>query len=431
MRSRRNTYASLLLLTGSLIATAVCLPGCSKKEEKAAAPAPVIPSPPMSLGVAEKHVNAAKQLAAEGKYDSAVAEYTAALEAMRTQADIIQHTSPEADVLYQRGVAHLNRGFPDTAAADFSEVLRLCPGDGQAYAKRGEAYAKLGDLYKAVRDCTDAVRKLPDNALAYRYRGQAYLGRGQFERASIDLEQAIKLDPTLKPELRPVLARAYRVWGERLAKDQNPAADAKLARARELDPEYAATAAGGAAAVSDEAIKLTAAKQIIDESREQYERGVALMRDGDYNEALAAFTAAIDARHGYTEAYLRRAETLMALRFPDTAVKDLEQAIRYGGDSVEAYRLEAKAFMALENQHRAVITATSALHVDPTDAASYAIRGTAYVELGQWSRAIADLEEAIRRDASLSTVLKPALERAYQLRDAAQASAADATPTAT
>jgi tetratricopeptide (TPR) repeat protein len=430
MRSRRQTSVSFLLLAASAMAGTACLPGCGKTAENAPAAA-AAPAPVTSQAGAQLHLEAAKTLSAAGKYDAAVDEYTAALESMRTQAQLIQHSSQDADVLLQRGEAFLKMGFSDTAAADFTEVLRLCPGNGTAYAKRGEAYARLGDLYKAVRDCTDAIRSMPENAQAYRFRGQAYLGRGQFERSAIDLEHSITLEPALEPEVRPLLARAYRIWGERLAKEGNPAAGPKLAKARELDPTYVPTASSGATATTSGAVELTAAKQVIDEAREQYERGLAFEREGRYDDALTAFTAAIDARHAYTDAYLRRAETLMALRFPDTAVKDLEQALYYGGDSVEAYRLEAKAFVLLGNQHRAVIAATNGLHADPTDAATYAIRGTAYVELGQWDRSIVDLEEAIRRDASLGPMLKPALERAYQLRQATQTSAAAKAAAAT
>ena len=144
----------------------------------------------------------------------------------------IDETQDDAELLYQRGLAWLELGFPDTAAVDFSEVLRQNYRSEAAFAKRGQAYVALGDLYRAVRDSTEAIRLDPKNAAAYRYRGLAYLGRGQFERATVDLEQAIDLDPSLGPQMIPLLGKAYFGWSERLelAGEYSEAA-AKLARA--------------------------------------------------------------------------------------------------------------------------------------------------------------------------------------------------------
>lgn len=423
--SARHVVVAALAITGS-----VALPGCNRSAKQAAPVAEINIS--SSFTEAQQHLDAAKKLANEGQHAAAVDEYTAALAAMRTQANALQDHSLDADVLFQRGVAYLNMGFPDTAAADFTVVLRLRSDDGEAYARRGECYAKLGDLYKAVRDCTDAIRFKPESANAYRYRGQAYSGRGQFERSVADFEKSLTLDPTLEPEVRPLMAKAYCNWSLQLENAGNQAeADAKLAQARELDPTLVANAATGPATGSDEAIELTVAKQVIDEAREKYEQGVTLLADRRYDDALTAFTAAIKARPDYADALLKRGETLMAMGFPDTAVKDFELAVHFGKDSIEAYRQQAEAFLQLGSPHRTVLSATDALHVDPTDAQSYALRGRAYVNLGNWDRGLADLEEAIRRDPALAKDLQPALERARAQREAKQASDAAAPAAAT
>jgi tetratricopeptide (TPR) repeat protein len=374
----------------------------------------------------------AQRLLSERNYEKAIDELTAALDDMRSHAQLIQLSSPDADVLFLRGVAYLEMGFPDTAAADFSEVLRIRRDDGDALTKRGEAHVLLGDFYRAVRDCTDAIRHKPDNADAYRFRGEAYYGRGQFERAVVDLEHAVSLEPALEADLRvrELLARCYRNWSEQLAgAGETAAAEAKLARARTLAPaEVQTTAPPDVTVDAAEAIEQTVAKQIIDEAQERYDEGVSLLGERRYDDALAAFTAAIEGRGDFAAAYLRRAETLMAMDFPDTAVIDLDQALHLGAGSLDAHRLQAEAYMRLGSPHRAVQAATDALHADPADAKSYALRGTAYVDLRKWDRGIADLEEAVRRDSGLSAQLQPALERAYQLRDAAQRAAAQSAP---
>jgi tetratricopeptide (TPR) repeat protein len=414
---RRRVFVSCLWGAAPLLLVGL-LVGCSGADQT---PAETAAKPPSAVEVAQQHVDAAKKLLAEGNKDAAVDEFTIALATVRREAQQIQNPSVDADILYQRGVANLERGFPDTAAADFTEVLRQRPDEGPAYAERGQAYLELGDLYKAVRDCTDAIRYVPRCTVAYRSRGEAYLVRGQFDRAVADLEQAIEFDPTLAPELRPLLAKAYFNWSRQLAKaDDNFSADAKLAKARELDPALVAAAEAPKTSPNNgNAVEQTVAKQVIDEAQLRYEAGLALLEERNYNAALVELTAAIDARRGFADAYFRRAQTLMALNFPDTAVKDLDEAVRYGGDSVEACRLQAQAFLQLGSPYRAALAATDALHADPTDASSYVLRGTAYASLSNWPRAIADLEQAIRINPELTNEVLPTLERARQLRDAA------------
>lgn len=420
MSIERQAPQRRLLIPSLLALTPIAIAGCSRSGQS---PAAAVAKPPSAVEVAQQHVDAAKKLLAEGNKEAAVDEFTIALAAVRREAQQTQNPSVDADILYLRGVANLERGFPDTAAADFTEVLRQRPDDGPAYAERGQAYLELGDLYKAVRDCTDAIRYVPRCTVAYRSRGEAYLARGQFDRAVADLEQAIEFDPTLESSLRPQRAKAYFNWSRQLAKgDDQSAADAKLAKARALDPALVAAAEAPKAPPSNgSAVQQTVAKQVVDEAQQRYEAGLALLEDRSYNAALDEFTAAIDARRGFADAYFRRAQTLMALNFPDTAVKDLDEAVSYGGDSVEACRLQAQAFLQLGSPYRAALAATDALHADPTDAPSYVLRGKAYVDLSNWPRAIADFEQAIRLNPALTNEVLPTLERARQQRDAANA----------
>lgn len=398
--------------------TAAGLAGCSRS----APPTSSAAEPSKAEIEVQRHIAAAQKLSDEAQYPAAVTEYTAALEAMRHQGAAVQTNTVDAEVLFQRGLAYLQMGFPDTAAADFTEVLRVRSDDGRAYAKRGEAYVKLGDLYKAVRDCTDAIRYEPASAGAYHYRGVAYVARGQADRAVADLEKAIVLDATLDGEIRPILAVAYRTWSQQLAAaDDDVAAAEKLAQAQELDPTLAVADTEAGDDARDGGIRLTAAKEVIDEAREFYEQGVALWVEGKRDDALVALTAAIDARPTFAQAYLERGRVLMATGFPDTAVKDFEQATNFGAGSVEAHRLEAQAFLELGSPHRTVLSATDALHADPVDAASYALRGKAYVALGRWDRALADLTEAVRLNPAMAADLQPALEEASRQRDASQA----------
>jgi tetratricopeptide (TPR) repeat protein len=408
----------LVLLVGALAAA----PGCDRADDAAEAAVSLVSADRVA---AQQHWEAARKLAAEGDYQSAVAQYTVALDAMRAEPQTLDLDKPDADVLFQRGVAYLELDFPDTAAADFTEVLRMRPDHGAAFVKRGEAHLRLHDYYNGARDCTDGIRYGGPAADAHRFRGEAYLARRQFDRAAADLESAVEFEPGRAEELRPMLAAAYRGWGQELAAaGADEEAAAKIARADEFAPAGTAPAEE----LFGNPDERSAAKPVIDDARERYEQGVQCYNEGRYEEALTWLTEAIDLRSDYTEAYIARAKTLMVKGFSDTAVMDLDQALRYGGDAVEPLWLKAQAFMQLENPNRAVLAATDALHLDPTVADCYAVRGKAYVALANWERAVLDLDEAVRRDATLAAELSPYLDRARRLRDASSARNVEAEP---
>jgi tetratricopeptide (TPR) repeat protein len=333
---------------------------------------------------------------------------------------LVKANEDEAEVYFQRGVAYLRTGFPDTAVEDFNDAINLMPNNGAMYEHRARAYLELGDSFNALNDATQAIRLQPNNPAAYHIRGEVYLQRARPERAVADLEQALEIDASLAPDVKPQLAQAYARWSEQLRGDNDvAAADEKLARAREIDPTHAAAVAE--AEQPAPAVEQTVAKPVIDDSYVQFQSGREKQLAGDYDQAVIDFTEAIALRSGFEEAYMRRGETLLAMGFPDSAIEDLRRAANRGAASAEVHRLQARAHMALKNPNRAAMSATEALQVDPTDAATYALRGEAYLQMENWDRAVADLEEAIRRAPELRASLEEKLTTAR--RELAQSQA--------
>jgi tetratricopeptide (TPR) repeat protein len=392
--------------------------GCSRTDDSTANPqASAEQTKPAQRP--ENEVDAGKRLLAEGRYEQAVEQLTKALDDSRGSTLVAETNSREADVYYSRGLAYLKMGFPDTAVEDFSAAVDLAPRHADAIEARGQAYIALGDTYKSLRDATHAIRLKPHNAAAYQTRGWVYIRRAQYDRAVADLEQALNEDPRRTDQVRPLLGEAYYGWSRQLAGDGDAAAATdKLAKARELNPQYVeqqadAEAARAAAPANGTAVQQTVAKPVVDEAQKPFEDGRAHQEAKRYDQALIDFTQAIALRPEFDAAYLRRGETLLALGFPDTALEDFKRAAR-GKTAAEAYRLQARAYLALGSPQRAELAATDALHADPTDASAYALRGEAYLKIENWTRAVADLNEAIRRDPMLKDRLAPLLEEARQ-----------------
>lgn len=420
MLFRRRRCLPFPAFQTSIVLASSALLGCGSADDagKTTVAEPVVNQPAQR---AEERVEVGKRLASEGQYDRAIEEFTQALKDVGANTGPVQVESPDAEILYQRGLAYLEMGFPDTAAEDFTAVIAARPNFGPAYTKRGRSYCELGDLYRSVRDCTTAIRLDPNSAEAYRYRGIAYMRRAQHNRSVADLEHAIEIEPALEPDVKLQLAEAYRRWGRALtANGDATIAAEKLAKAREIDPSYVEPEPPVVAVEEPPAksVERTAAKPVLDEAYARFETARELQDEQKHDEALIEFTEAITIHPEFFDAYLRRGETLLALGFPDTAIKDFNEAVRLNNQSAEAYQLQAAAFSKLGNHYRSALSATDALHVDPANAQAYAVRGAAYLAMRNWGRAIADLEEAGRRDAALKSQLATTVAAAYRDREA-------------
>lgn len=357
-----------------------------------------------------------ERLIQEGRYEQAVDELTRALAAAGFEEQPLSILTEGAKLYYRRGVAYLKMGFPDTAAADLTDAIKLVPNYGDAYEARGRAYLALGDAFKARRDLTQAIRLQADNAGAYRARGEAYLERGDYERAVADFEHAVQQDPVLEPATRALLSQAYLRWSQELAEEGDTVLAAeKLAAAKQFNGAHVEQQQAAEVEPPPTPLEQTVAKPVINEADELFAAGLEQQQAGKLDQALANYTRAIDLRPDFAEAYLRRGHALLALGFPDTAIEDLKAATwRESSPELlaEALRLQAVAYLRLKSPYRAALAATEALHADPTSGDAYALRGRAYFALENWQRSINDLEEAIRRDPELDGKLEPMLAEA-------------------
>ena len=68
----------------------------------------------------------------------------------------------------------------------------------QAYFHRGSAHFIQRDYNKAIVDYDAAIRLNPSYLKAYHIRGNAYFLQGAYEKAIADFDKVVQLDPTYK-----------------------------------------------------------------------------------------------------------------------------------------------------------------------------------------------------------------------------------------
>lgn len=121
----------------------------------------------------------------EGRYDGAIADYTASL-----------RLDPDQPVtLANRGWAFYAKDDYDAAVGDFSEAIEKDPQFASAYEGRGTTYREMGEYKKAIKDLSDAIRRDSTVASAYQRRATAFESTGRLEKALADRNRAVELSP--------------------------------------------------------------------------------------------------------------------------------------------------------------------------------------------------------------------------------------------
>src|ERR1700689_5527371 len=103
-----------------------------------------------------------------------------------------------------RGVSEMNQQEFLGAAADFSSALELDLRGTRvplAYFHLGNCYRNLDQLQKALRYFSEAINRQPNDATFLNFRALTLYSAGKYADAAVDLEKAIKVDPS-RPNLK-------------------------------------------------------------------------------------------------------------------------------------------------------------------------------------------------------------------------------------
>lgn len=140
--------------------------------------------------------------------------------------------------------------------------------------------------------------------------------------------------------------------------------------------------------------------------RVDHNRGVSHAMVGRYDEAIAAFSAAISREPTNTSSRFNRAELLLELGRHDEAMRDYAAVLAESPEDVAALLGRAHSYFYLGQFDKAILDLDQVIRQEPENALAYADRADLYAYLGQWDHAARDYRMAIRTDKSLG--------RAYQ-----------------
>jgi tetratricopeptide (TPR) repeat protein len=219
--------------------------------------------------------------------------------------------------------AYLGRGLTrrmvsprdyNTVVKEFNEAKRLDPSLLQAYLEAAETYISVGLFNKARPYIDQAIGISPESPLPYYMRAVVELDEGELDKALVDASQSNQMDITYLP--------SYRLLGEIYQKmDQPENSIAPLERYTEY---------------------------VQDEYRPYIWLGLAYARNGSFQDAVNAFTKALNLEDALYEANLGRAQAYLDLNQLELAIADFETAIRISPKTFESHVGLSKALYTQE-----------------------------------------------------------------------------------
>jgi serine/threonine-protein kinase len=226
---------------------------------------------------------------------------------------LIESDSSRCMALRERGRAKKFCGDHSGAIADFSAGILQEPTNPKGYTDRADARKLAGDLHGAIEDYSAAISLNPQHTFAY-------LQRGRLRAESGDLSGAIL-------EFTAHMANSQQLVGHFL---RSGMLSGLLNRGR---AKHRLGDLAGALVDLTEAMRLERGRPVY----APLFRGRVCLDAGNYEGAIADFTAAIDAYPRLTNAYRHRAEAKALAGDRDGAEIDIRSYDALGGRDLPAY----------------------------------------------------------------------------------------------
>ena len=127
-------------------------------------------------------------------------------------------------------------------------------------------------------------------------------------------------------------------------------------------------------------------------------RGSQHEEQEEYDEAITAYSKAIEVDPELIDAYLGRGEACRMLGEYDRALVDFDLAIEIDPKSAEAHASRAEVLRLLDRLDEALAECSGAIELEPDYAWAYSVRGAVHVGKGDIQKAVSDYRIAIRLD---------------------------------
>lgn len=278
-------------------------------------------------------------------------------------------------------------GDHQKALARWSSVLQLDRKSGEAWLQRAAVYQTLGKWPEALADYTEYLQLPPWRP-------------GLKERLAIKLGRDLQFTPENQTERWFVLCRRAFVYGKLGQFDK---ADLDLNAAVQLQPKSAVVQVSRAQIYqmkgdADATVQaLNEAVRVAPQEAAGYAyRGAYLFSRGQLSDAMADLEKAVQLEPFNIQALLHRGLAYSVQGQMDKALDDLDQAVKASPEEPDAYAYRGRVLLQIGKYDEAFDDLNTAVALRPNDPKTLAQRGLAQTQRGNLAFALADFDQAIR-----------------------------------
>jgi len=303
-----------------------------------------------------------------------------------------------AEYMSNRGWVFYQQGDPETALLEFDEAISSDGTFVNAYWGRATIHSDAENWPEAILNFTHAIRNATDRtelAGLYTDRGKAKSWAGDTTKALQDFDRAIKKDPNY--------VWAYASRGRLLTELENyDEAVTSLNRAIELEPESAELHDLLGIAFEDTgnpaaAIKAYTAAILLDLQNVDYhqKRARAHQANGDLNSAVKDLKQAITIDPEDSISHNNLGLVYAAAGELNTGIEELNRALELDDQNAIFWYNRGELHFLIGASDKAISDLTQSLSLDEQDADSYALRGKVWDQKGNLEAATRDYAQAI------------------------------------
>ncbi|MGA2158229.1 MAG: tetratricopeptide repeat protein [Dehalococcoidia bacterium] len=138
----------------------------------------------------------------------------------------------------------------------------------------------------------------------------------------------------------------------------------------------------------------------------QYQIGLAYLSQDNYQEALKAFTAAINNGYSTRDVHFGRAQAYAGLGLYSGTIGEASICLDMEPNDAAAYELRGTSYLDSGEYQKAKADFTLTLATDASSKEAYFSRGLAFKDMGEFDNAVTDFKRAVSLDPSyLSAVM--------------------------
>ena len=307
------------------------------------------------------------------------------------------HSKDSVESLLEKAHCLILMNRLSTASNVLEQILSTRHGVARAYVLKAQVYEKQGFSSKAKDELTRALHYNPHSLLALEMRAKLLMRAGKPQQALHDIDNLSRM-ARHRPGVFLMRARIH------VSLKDYPAALKDYEIAEQLEPN------------SHEIIKekvtvffkMGRPKKVLETLASRLDKGVqdvdvlilrarAYIGLRSYSAAEKMLHRALRIQPSHAPAHLYMGVAAMRQGHWDAALAYFNRAIELDSSLTAAYKERARTFVKLEEHVRAMEDLSLAANVDPSDGEIFAMRGSSYVRQKLYNAAIDDFTRALER----------------------------------